>query len=260
MPQELEHSGTSWKGQTLKHSDSVIDQFDARVRVLSIVVFALTVVLSPSFGVALCALGLAIIAALSAKLDLKRTLRRLLAVDLFMLFLIVMLPFTTPGSELFCIGSLTASKEGLLHALLITAKANAVVLGLLSLVGTLSAIEFGHALAKLKVPEKLVHLLMFTVRYLDVIGQEYKRMRRAMQARAFVLRANRHTWRSIGYLVGMLLIHALERSERIMDAMKCRGYQGRFYLVDDSQLTLRDYVFAAFVGALMIALTLMNLL
>lgn len=264
MPQNLEHSGSSWKGQTLKHGDSIIDRLDARVRVMSVALFAFAVVLSPGFWVAFSALVLAILLVRLAKLDLKRTLRRLFAMDMFMLFLIVMLPFTTPASSaegvLFTLGSLSASKAGLLHALLITCKANAVVLALLSLLGTLSAIEFGHALAKLKVPEKLVHLLMFTVRYLEVIGQEYKRMRRAMQARAFVLRANRHTWRSIGYLVGMLLIHALERSERIMDAMKCRGYQGRFYLLDDSRLVRRDYYFAVCAAVTTAALVLLNFL
>jgi len=103
--------------------------------------------------------------------------------------------------------------------------------------------QFGHALSRLRVPDKLVHLLLFTVRYLDVIGQEYKRMRRAMQARAFVMQANRHTWRSIGYMIGMLLVRALERSERVMNAMKCRGYQGRFFLMDDARLGRFDLVF-----------------
>ncbi len=141
-----------------------------------------------------------------------------------------------------------ASIEGLLHACKIALKANAVVLALLALVGTMGATTLGHAMAHLKVPEKLVHLLMFTVRYLDVIGQEYKRMRRAMQARAFVLRSNMHTWRSIGYLVGMLLVHSLERSERIMAAMKCRGYQGKLYLLDNMEIVRHDYYFMVLSG------------
>jgi len=243
MPQNLEHSGTSWKGQSLKHADSVVDQLDARVRVLCVVAFALLVVLSPSFSVAIVALVLGLSAVYVAKLNIKRTLRRVIAMDLFMVFLIVILPFTTPGEAIFSVAGVSASWEGLRHALLIAAKANAVVLSLLALVGTMSASQFGHALSRLRVPDKLVHLLLFTVRYLDVIGQEYKRMRRAMQARAFVMQANRHTWRSIGYMIGMLLVRALERSERVMNAMKCRGYQGRFFLMDDARLGRFDLVF-----------------
>ena len=116
------------------------------------------------------------------------------------------------------------------------------MLTLLSLVGTLEASTLGHTLARLKVPEKLVHLLLFTVRYLDVISREYKRMRKAMKARAFVPKNNLHTWRSFGYLVGMLLVRSLERSERIFDAMKCRGYCGKLYLFDTMQWQQRDTV------------------
>ncbi|PIE43376.1 MAG: cobalt ECF transporter T component CbiQ [Gammaproteobacteria bacterium] len=260
MSRNIEHSGTAWKGQRLNHEDSVVDAFDPRVRIVWCAVFACIVVLSNTFVVALSGLGCSFALVFLARLNLKRTLKRLLAMDMFMLFLLVMLPFTTPGEKLFEIGGLVASKQGLLHALLIAFKANAIVLALLAMIGTMSTTTFGHALAKLRMPDKLVHLLLFTVRYLDVIGQEYRRMRRAMQARAFVLRANKHSWRSIGYLVGMLLIHALERSERIMDAMKCRGYQGHFYLLDDVNLLARDYWFIAFCLPFFISLLLLNLL
>lgn len=242
MPQNLEHSGASWKGQRLKHQDSLVDLIDPRVRVLWASMFAVLVVASNQIPALLSGLGISLILATLAKLNVKRTLRRVMAMDFFMLFLLVLLPFTTPGEPLLSVWGLTASKEGLLHALTIALKANAVVLCLLALVGTMSATTLGTALAHLKVSDKLVHLLLFTVRYLDVIGQEYKRMRRAMQARAFILKTNRHTWRSIGYLIGMLVVHSVERSERIMAAMKCRGYQGRFYLEPAGALARQDYL------------------
>lgn len=258
MPQFLEHSGTSWKGQRLKHKQSLIDSLDPRLRVVAACLFALVVVSSEQFLVLLVGLATSLLLARLAKLNFKRTLRRVIAMDMFMIFLIIMLPFTTPGEALFSVAGLPASKEGLLHAFKIALKANAVVLCLLSVVGTMSATTLGYAMARLRVPEKLVHLLLFTVRYLDVIGQEYKRMRRAMQARAFVLRTDRHTWRSIGYLIGMLLVHSLERSERIADAMKCRGYNGRFYLMDEMVLARQDYTFMVMGSLFLATLTGLN--
>ena len=240
MPRFLEHSGTSWKGQKVKHDQSCIDRLDPRLRVVMVTVFAFVTVLSNHFGVLTLAVLIGFALAILAQLNVKRTLRRVIAMDMFMIFLIILLPFTTPGETWFTLWGLSASKEGFLHALMILLKAHAVVLSLLALVGTQSATTLGHALAHLKVPEKLVHLMLFTVRYLEVIGQEYKRMRRAMQARAFVLKTNRHTWRSIGYLIGMLLVHSIERSERIMDAMKCRGFKGQFYLLDEMAMTQHD--------------------
>lgn len=243
MSQGFEHIGTSWKGQELKHKIGWIDRLDPRIRILVALVFSLAIVPATSFWVLLFGLFSVIILAISARLDIKRTLRRVLAMDMFMVFLIILLPFTTQGEELFSIHGASASKEGLLAALQIIIKANAVVFCLLAMIGTMTATTLGYALAHLKLSDKLVHLLLFTVRYLAVIGQEYKRMRRAMQARAFVMRANLHTWRIVGYLIGMLLVHSLERSERIMVAMKCRGYKGRFYLMDNMTIQQNDKLF-----------------
>lgn len=249
--QQVAHPVATWSGQALAHQQTWVDNIDARVRVVCAGLFASVVVSSVKFLPVLMGLFCALMLLKIAKLDMKSSLRRVIAMDFFMLMLICVLPFTTPGEPMFYLFGLAASFEGLLHALLITAKANAVLLMLFSLVATMSASTFGHALAHLKVPDKLVHLLLFMVRYLDVIGQEYKKMRRAMQARAFVMGFNRHTWKSIGYLFGMLLIRSVERAERILDAMKCRGFCGRFYLNDEMQLVRADIVFAlVFLGFL----------
>ena len=181
-----------------------------------------------------------------------------------MIFLLILLPFTTPPSSpddlLFTLFGLPASGSGLLHALAITLKANAVVLMMLALIGTMNATTLGHALAQLRLPNKLVHLLLFMVRYLDVIGSEYKRMRRAMTARGFVMGVNRHTWRSVGYLVGMLLVHSLERAERVMAAMKCRGFTGQFYLHGEMRLSAQDHRFALVAGLCLLLLVGLNFL
>lgn len=242
MPQFLEHSMTSWRGQQVEHKQSIVDQFDPRARVIATLIFAFTVVFSKTLWLPFLGLLLALAFALSASLNFRRTLRRMIAMDLFIVIMVIMLPFTMRGDALFHVFGFAASKQGFIHAIGIGLKANAVVLTLLSLVGTLEASTLGHTLARLKVPEKLVHLLLFTVRYLDVISREYRRMRKAMKARAFVPKNNLHTWRSFGYLVGMLLVRSLERSERIFDAMKCRGYCGKLYLFDTMQWQQRDTV------------------
>ncbi|PID45700.1 MAG: cobalt ECF transporter T component CbiQ [Proteobacteria bacterium] len=231
---------TSWRGQRFGRSKNWVDKFDPRARMVATLIFALAVVFSRTLWLPFLGLLLALAFALSASLDFHRTLRRMVAMDMFIVVMVIMLPFTMSGDVMFHVFGFAASKQGLLYAINIGLKANAVVLILLALVGTLEASTLGHTLARLKVPEKLVHLLLFTVRYLDVISREYNRMRKAMKARAFVPKNNLHTWRSFGYLIGMLLVRSLERSERTFAAMKCRGYCGKLYLFDVMQWQLRD--------------------
>jgi cobalt/nickel transport system permease protein len=232
----------------------LVGALDPRTRVLAAPAFA-AVVLSlsslPVLGVAL-AVALALLA--GSGLPPGRTLKRMVMMDTFIIFMLVLLPFTMPGAPLFSVFGVSASREGLLRAAEIGLKANAVVLALMALVGSMEPTTLGHALARLRVPPTLVHLMLFTVRYIDVIQEEYARLRAAMKCRGFRPGNNRHTYRTFGYLLGMLLVRSLERSERILEAMKCRGFTGRFHLLDDFVYGPRDGLFALGFGLVLVLL------
>jgi cobalt/nickel transport system permease protein len=218
-------------------------RLDPRARVVASFAFACIVVSLHNFATLSIAVACGLFLMISAKLPAMETLKKVMTMDGFIIFLLCMLPFTTPGEVWFTLFGFSATWEGFIKALEITLKANAVVMSLLALVGTIDAIVLGHALNRLKVPENLVHLMLFSVRYIDVLKQEYFRLRTAMKARCFKPGNNLHTYRSIGYLLGMLLVRSLERSERILAAMKCRGFQGKFYLLGDFHFQRRDRLF-----------------
>lgn len=222
-----------------------IGRLDPRTRVLAAGTFALLAVSLNHLPTLAVAVALAVIAAILARLEARPTLRHMLALDGFMVLALVMLPFTVPGDTLISVAGMDASRQGMLQALVILFKANAVVLMVLALVGSMETVALGQALGRLGAPEKLVHLYLFTVRYLDVLHREYVRLRMAMKARAFTMRSDRHTWRSVGYLFGMLMVRSLERSERIVAAMRCRGFDGTFPTMDEpTRFRRHDGVFA----------------
>jgi cobalt/nickel transport system permease protein len=208
---------------------------DPRVRIVTALVFALAVLNLEN--IPSLALALIIPATLALALGMvgRRLLKRLVALEGFMLVLLLMLPFSVPGEAWFSLGDLTATRAGAERALVILLKANTVVIAMLCLVGTMEPVVLGHALGRLRVPDKLIHLFLFTVRYLGDLFLEYQRLRQAMRTRCFTPATNAHSWRALGWLVGMLLVRSLDRSQRITDAMKCRGFQGRFYLIDDQR-------------------------
>ena len=154
--------------------------------------------------------------------------RRVLQVETFVILLFLTLPFAVAGTPLFAIGPLVASIEGVGRAALVAMKISAALLIIMSLLGTIEPARIGAALHALRLPEPLVQLYMLTVRYLALIRAEAVRLHDAMRARAFTPRSNRHTWRSYGYLIGMLLVRALDRAVRVEEAMRCRGASGRY--------------------------------
>jgi cobalt/nickel transport system permease protein len=205
---------------------------DPRLRIVAAVLFALCVVTLQRPASLSLALALALLLALAGGLGGRSLWVRLLPLELFMLVLLLTLPFSVAGEPVLQVGPLTASAQGFELALSILLRANAVLLAMLVLLGTLEPARLGHALARLGVPERLAHLLLLTVRQIQLVGDEYARLRLAMRARAFVPRSDRHTWRSVGWLMGMLLVRSLARSRRVLDAMRCRGFDGRLRLLD----------------------------
>ena len=77
------------------------------------------------------------------------------------------------------------------------------------------------------VPSRLVAVLRFAVRYLEVFHTETQRLNRARELRQLRPIALRASWRAIGQVVGSLFVRTLDRSERIFQAMRSRGYRGQ---------------------------------
>jgi cobalt/nickel transport system permease protein len=228
---------------------------DPRLRVLASFAFAATVVALDRMLPLVAALALALGAVGLAGMSARRLTRLLVALDTSMALVAATLPFTTPGEPLLSLWGFTASAEGLARAVEIALKANAIALMTLALIGTSELPEIGHALRRLGVPAKLTQLLLMTVRYIEVLGHEYRRLRVAMAMRGFRMGFNLHSWRSVGHLFGMLFVRSLDRAARIGAAMRCRGFNGEFPALSEFAYTSRDAAFAALsAGALALLL------
>jgi cobalt/nickel transport system permease protein len=236
-------------------SSSLIGRVDPRARIVAAVGFSLVVALLANHFPALAvALIVAVLGVVLARLSPPAVLRRLAVFNLFVLLLLVVLPLSAEGPPLLALGPIAFSQEGFLLAAKIALKGNAIILALMVLLGTIEVTVLGHALSHLRVPDKLAHLLLFTVRYLDVLHREYLRLAAAIKVRGFRPRISRHTYRTYGYLVGMLLVRSFDRSERIVAAMKCRGFRGRFYLLDHFAFSWRDVPFCIVSGVVLAGL------
>nr|WP_321249976.1 cobalt ECF transporter T component CbiQ [uncultured Ruegeria sp.] len=238
----------------------MIGDYDPRMRIVLACIFAIVTVALNSIPALIGALSVSLGLLVMSRLPVDQTVKRMAMMDSFIIFMLVLLPFSMPGDAMFTVFGFPASWQGLWKAVEIALTANAVILALMVLVGTMEPVTLGHALHKLRCPEVLVHLLMFTIRYIEVLREEYLRLRGAMKIRGFRPGTNWHTYRSFGYLVGMMLVRAIERSERILAAMKCRGFSGRLLLLQDFNMTRRDHMFAAMLCTVCLGLLFLDYL
>lgn len=232
--------------------NSIIHRIDPRFKVVSATLFSIVVAVSYRFPTLLSALAMAGALILAANLDLRAVSRRLLVAAGFLALLWVVVPFTYEGAPLYRIGFLTITRPGVTIAARISLKSIAILSVFIALITTMNFSALGHALDQLRLPGKFVHLLLLTYRYLTVIEQEYGRLVRAAKIRGFRPKTNLHTYRTIAYLIGMLFVRSAARAERVDQAMRCRGFSGRFYCLSAFSRHWSNWVF----GWLMTVFTL----
>lgn len=222
---------------------SFIQRIDPRVRVLLAVLLA--VALAPLRQLTACCLGLALGGLLLslARAPLGALGRRLAAVNVFILFLWLVTPWTTPGTVVWQWHFIQVTQEGLRLSLLVTLKSNAIACVFLALVASLPATTLGHALERLGCPDKLVFLFLFTGRYIHLLAGEWQDLMTAARLRGFRARTDMHTYRTVASLLGLLLVRSHDRALRTREAMLLRGFSGRFHTLGSFRLRLVDGFF-----------------
>ena len=224
--------------------DSQIHCLDARLKVVFVTVYSFVVALLNSFPAMLAAFGLSVFIIAMANLNIWKIVRRLMIVNGMIVCLWFVLPFTVPGKTLFMFGPLPITFEGVLLSLKISIKSNAILLSVITLVASSPVTTLGQALNRLRMPEKLVHLMLLTYRYVFVLEQESQRLLRAAKSRGFRPGNNLHTYRTYAYLVGMLFVHAISRAQTVHQAMLCRGFKGKFYCLSEFSFTQTDIIWS----------------
>lgn len=222
---------------------NIIEQIDPRLRIVSCFILAFIFALSNNFTSASLLLPFAVTCIVLSSLTWKQTAKRLIEINIFMLFLFIFFPFSVKGSVLFQFAGFYYSYDGLLKSALIAFKANCIMITVAGLAGTMEPTTLGHSLQLLRIPKKFILIFLFMVRYLDVMADEFQRMKTAMKLRSFQAKVSLHTFRTYGNLIGMVLVRSMERSERIMTAMKCRCFNGIFYPYYKFQLRRIDLYF-----------------
>jgi cobalt/nickel transport system permease protein len=238
--------------------DTLIYRLDPRIRVGLTVLYSFVVALAYQFSVLTGALILSSILIAISRVRIKEVLRRMVIVNALILLLWLVLPLTFKGEVLTRIGSFAIYRPGVVLAAQITLKSNAILLAFIALIATMSLATLGHALHRLAVPEKIVHLLLMTYRYIFVIEQEYLRLIRAAKIRGFRPGTNANTYRTYSYVIGMLFVRAAARAERVHQAMLCRGFNGKFYSLQEFQTTAASWIFSIIMMLLIIALIVME--
>ena len=169
----------------------------------------------------------AVIYAISS-LPLSFLLSRLRYPSLFLLVVILVLPFISGKTIVASIGPLDIRMEGLLSVVLIAIRFLSILTIGLVIFGTAPFFTTLKAMRALGLPAILTDIALLAFRYIYETGDDLRRMQASMKLRGF--RNNSLSIRGLGtlaWLGGSILVRSYERSDWIYKAMILRGYGNR---------------------------------
>jgi cobalt/nickel transport system permease protein len=231
--------------------DSPLARFDPRWKLAAFGFAIVAVAFVRSLPAAATAFAGALLLAIIARLPWKWFGVRLGVAALALLPFLIVLPFTVDrGGPAWEWGWLHISLAGLLAAVTLGLKTLAIVMLALVVLGTTPLHVALHAARRLHAPGLLVQLTLLTYRYIFLLVDEFHRLRTALRVRGFRNRMSRHSYGTIGRVTGTLLVRGAERAERVAQAMRCRGFDGRFRLLSEFHTRRMDVLlFVLIVGA-----------
>jgi cobalt/nickel transport system permease protein len=242
------------------HGHSPVHRAPAHLKVLALLGFMLLVVATPVDWLLAFAGYLAVLVAVIAVSGVPASylLKRMVVEVPFVVFALLM-PFIATGPRVDVLG-VAVSQSGLTAAWALLVKGTLGVLASLTLAATTEPRDLLAGLERLRVPNLLVQIMGFMVRYLDVVTDEMRRMRVARESRGFQASHLGHV-RVLARSAGALFIRSYERGERVHLAMLARGYTGVMPMIDDRPTPSTAWLAAGAVPllAVMIAATAWSL-
>ena len=168
--------------------------------------------------------------------------------SVFLLVVILLLPFVSGETVLISLGPFDLRQEGLVDVLLIATRFLCILTVGLVLFGTAPFFTTIRSMRAMGLPAILTDIALLSFRYIGDIGDDLQRMETSMKLRGFHDR--RFSWHGLSVLAwlgGSILVRSYEQSEWVYKAMILRGYGQNIHYEDEFRASSRDKVILSII-------------
>ena len=184
-------------------------------------------------------------------------IRKLRLPSLFILAVVLALPFVS-GTEIIAdFGVIQMTLEGTERAVLVAARFICIMTTAMVLLFSSSFLVNIKALQALGMPFIMADMALLVYRYLEVIGSDFHRMRVSMKLRGFEgRRLTFQTLKTVAWSSASLILRSYERSDWIYKAMRLRGYGSNQIAVHNFKARAFDIILllsVAFIAMILVS-------
>lgn len=216
--------------------ETSIHNMDPRVKIISVLLFVLSLFFVDSFFVYIPATVFLISVIILSKVPFKYILKGLKPIAVLIVITFFINTFMTKGEVLYRLGPLTATKEGLTQAGFMAIRLILLVVGTTLLTLTTSPISLTDGIEKLLNPfrkigvpaHELAMMMTIALRFIPTLLEEADKIMKAQMARGADFESGNIIKRAQNLipLLVPLFISAFRRADELAMAMESRCYRG----------------------------------
>jgi len=233
------------ENEELAGRPGLLQSLDARVKLVTIVVMAVTASLVHSIWMLLVLVGVGLVLAAASRVSVASFTKKVW-LSAGLLALLIALPsttgFITPGTEVFSIGPVSITEPGLMGAATLVARVGAAAGFSLLIVWTMRWTELLHALTAFRLPGVIVATLALAHKQILTLLRTVEQIHLARESRLVskgTTRDNR-TW--VTGRMAFVVRKSLKTADDVYDAMLSRGYSGPVRTLVRLRTSPRDWV------------------
>lgn len=227
---------------TLSYKQTFIHNLHPGIKLVVTLVFILMVVSLPKYEI----LRLApffiypVFVAAAGDIPARVILKKILVVSPFVLFAGIFNPLLDTDT-VYRVASIPVSGGWISYGSIII-KFTFTISAALLLIATTSFPGICFALERMRLPKFFVMQLLFIYRYIFVLAEEAMRIIRGRNMRSFGKHGR--DVKTFTSIISTFLLRSMERSERIYQAIRSRGFDGRIRFPRDYKIGLPDLTYA----------------
>ena len=143
-------------------------------------------------------------------------------------------------------------QDSLEEALNIYIRTNMIILFNLLLFSHSSGYDIVRALNELRFPKKFVSGVYFSLKMIQILSDEFKKIKQTLRARGFRANSSIFAYETYGNLFGHIFVKSIKKAEAMQDSFTLRGFHGKIYLINNSKLSFYDLVLLFLVCMLLV--------
>lgn len=168
-----------------------------------------------------------LIIGLICRIKILRVLSRIKKIIPFVILMTIFIPFYIGPSVAFQIGVFTLYKEGLFLSFLLFSRIIGSIFVFLSFFSSLTYSEFIETLTKLRLPSMFTGSFVIMLHYIPILATSNRKILTAQELRGKKITTYREKLKTHAFIMGKSIVMNVERSEKLYDSLKMRGFSGK---------------------------------